>query len=176
MSSKLPINLEDLLRQRKVEGDRIEYKKGWNPDPIMRTLCAFANDFENLGSDFLKELDLTEGRSTVISKVLKVMKENGSPSPEFETDDDRSYFLIRLPAHPKAESDKSARSGAKQKTSGKTSGKILTEIRNNRNVTSRTLRTHPGQSFDRKDVPAQGGWYLCHQYRLYRNYFHRSFS
>ena len=31
MSSKLPINLEDLLRQRKVEGDRIEYKKGWNP-------------------------------------------------------------------------------------------------------------------------------------------------
>ena len=46
MSSKLPINIEDLLRQRKVEGDRIEYKKGWNPDPIMRTLCAFANDFE----------------------------------------------------------------------------------------------------------------------------------
>ncbi len=99
MSSKLPINLEDLLRQRKVEGDRIEYKKGWNPDPIMRTLCAFANDFENIGGDFLKELDLTEGRSTGISKVLKVMKENGSPPPEFKTDDDRSYFLIRLPVH-----------------------------------------------------------------------------
>ena len=27
------------------------------------------------------------------------MEENGSPSPEFETDDDRSYFLICLPAH-----------------------------------------------------------------------------
>ena len=53
MSSKLPINLEDLLRQRKVEGDRIEYKKGWNPDPIMRTLCAFANDFENLGGGYV---------------------------------------------------------------------------------------------------------------------------
>lgn len=26
MSSKLPLNLEDLLRQRTVEGDRIEYK------------------------------------------------------------------------------------------------------------------------------------------------------
>ena len=119
MSSKLPINLEDLLRQRKVEGDRIEYKKGWNPDPIMRTLCAFANDFENLGGDFLKELDLTEGRSTGISKVLKVMKENGSPPPEFETDDDRSYFLIRLPAHPKAESDERAHADTKEKTSGK---------------------------------------------------------
>jgi len=49
MTSKLSINLKDLLHQRKVEGERIEYKAGWNPDPIMRTLCAFANDFENLG-------------------------------------------------------------------------------------------------------------------------------
>jgi ATP-dependent DNA helicase RecG len=53
MSSKLPINLEDLLQQRKVESDRIEYKKGWNPDPVTRTLCAFANDFENLGGGYI---------------------------------------------------------------------------------------------------------------------------
>ncbi len=53
MSSKLPINLSDLLRQRKVEGERIEYKAGWNPDPILRTLCAFANDFENLGGGYV---------------------------------------------------------------------------------------------------------------------------
>ncbi len=81
--------------------------------------------------DFLKELDLTEGSSTGISKVLKVMKENGSPPPEFETDGDRSYFLNRLPAHPKVESKESARADTK----GKTSEKILTEIRNNRKVT-----------------------------------------
>jgi ATP-dependent DNA helicase RecG len=49
--------------------------------------------------EFLKELDLTEGRSTGIPKILKVMKENGSPPPEFETDDDRTFFLIRLPIH-----------------------------------------------------------------------------
>ncbi len=53
MSSKLPINLADLLRQRTVEGDRIEYKAGWNPDAIVRTLCAFANDFENLGGGYI---------------------------------------------------------------------------------------------------------------------------
>ena len=53
MNSKLPINLEDLLRQRTVEGDRIEYKAGWNPDPTIRTLCAFANDFENLGGGYI---------------------------------------------------------------------------------------------------------------------------
>jgi len=52
-NSKLPINLEDLLRQRSVEGDRIEYKAGWNPDAIIRTLCAFANDFENLGGGYI---------------------------------------------------------------------------------------------------------------------------
>jgi ATP-dependent DNA helicase RecG len=53
MAGKLPLNLNDLLRQRTVEGDRIEYKKGWNPDAIVRTLCAFANDFENLGGGYV---------------------------------------------------------------------------------------------------------------------------
>lgn len=41
--SKLPINLTDLLRQRTVEGERIECKTGWNPDAIFRTLCAHAS-------------------------------------------------------------------------------------------------------------------------------------
>lgn len=49
--------------------------------------------------EFLKELDLTEGRSTGIPKILRVMRENGSPEPQFETDDDRTTFLIRLPVH-----------------------------------------------------------------------------
>ncbi|OHC61862.1 MAG: transcriptional regulator [Rhodocyclales bacterium GWA2_65_19] len=53
MPDNLPINLQDLLRQRKVEGERIEYKAGWNPDAILRTLCAFANDFENLGGGYV---------------------------------------------------------------------------------------------------------------------------
>lgn len=53
MPDKLPIKLDDLLRQRTVEGERIEYKAGWNPDPILRTLCAFANDFENLGGGYV---------------------------------------------------------------------------------------------------------------------------
>jgi ATP-dependent DNA helicase RecG len=51
--NKLPINLHDLLSHRTVEGERIEYKAGWNPDPILRTLCAFANDFENLGGGYI---------------------------------------------------------------------------------------------------------------------------
>jgi len=52
--------------------------------------------------EFLKELDLTEGRSTGMSKILRVMSANGSPVPEIETDGDRTYFLIRLPVHERA--------------------------------------------------------------------------
>jgi len=53
MPDKLPINLDALPRQRTVEGERIEYKGGWNPDAIIRMLCAFANDFQNLGGGYV---------------------------------------------------------------------------------------------------------------------------
>ena len=49
----LPINVEDLLRHRKVESNRIEFKKGWNPDRIYRTICGFANDFDNIGGGYI---------------------------------------------------------------------------------------------------------------------------
>lgn len=49
----LPINIEDLLNQRKVESTRIEFKKGWNPVSIYHTICAFANDFDNLGGGYI---------------------------------------------------------------------------------------------------------------------------
>ncbi len=52
--------------------------------------------------EFLKELDLTEGRSTGIPKMLRVLRENGSPAPIFETDDDRAALVLRLPVHPEA--------------------------------------------------------------------------
>ena len=41
----LPINVNDLIHQRKVERTRIEYKENWNPEPIIHTITAFANDF-----------------------------------------------------------------------------------------------------------------------------------
>jgi len=49
--------------------------------------------------EFFKELDMTEGRSTGIPKIIKAMKENGSPPPEFEFDADYSYFMVTLPVH-----------------------------------------------------------------------------
>jgi ATP-dependent DNA helicase RecG len=41
-----------------------------------------------------------EGRGTGIPKMLKAMQQNGSPPPVFETDEDRTFFLVRLPLHP----------------------------------------------------------------------------
>jgi len=52
--------------------------------------------------EFFKELEMTEGRSTGIPKILKEMAANGSPAPLFETEDDRLSFVIRLPRHPLA--------------------------------------------------------------------------
>ena len=49
--------------------------------------------------DILKELHLTEGRNTGFGKILRTLEENGSPKPEFETDDDHSYFISRLFVH-----------------------------------------------------------------------------
>ena len=36
--------------------------------------------------DFLKELDLTEGRGTGFPTIYREMEKNGSPKPIFETD------------------------------------------------------------------------------------------
>jgi len=85
----------------------------------------------------LNELDLTEGRSTGISKIIKSMAANGSPAPEFETDEERSYFLIRLPVHEKAAAwveEMTGSSGATtqettQETTQKTTQKIVELLR-----------------------------------------------
>lgn len=49
----LPINIEDLLRKQRIEGSRIEFKSGWNPDAIYHSICAFANDFDNIGGGYI---------------------------------------------------------------------------------------------------------------------------
>ena len=44
----LPINIESLLCGSAVESNQLEYKEGWNPDTIYRSICAFANDLRTL--------------------------------------------------------------------------------------------------------------------------------
>lgn len=49
--------------------------------------------------DFLKELDLTEGRSTGVPTIQAKLAENGSPCAIFETTDDRLTFLVTILIH-----------------------------------------------------------------------------
>ena len=45
----LPINIDVLLHGHSIEWERLEFKKGWNPEEIIHTICAFANDLHNWG-------------------------------------------------------------------------------------------------------------------------------
>ena len=60
-----------------------------------------------------KEIDLSEKRGTGISKILRELRKNGSPEPEFEMDDDRNYLITIIPIH----------AGFKNKVSDKVSDK-----------------------------------------------------
>ena len=50
--------------------------------------------------DFLKELDLVEGRNTGIPVVVNVMRENGSPPPVFSSPENRDWLSVTLPVNP----------------------------------------------------------------------------
>ena len=49
----LPIDITALLSGSLVESERMELKEGWNPESVLHTLCAFANDFHNLGGGYV---------------------------------------------------------------------------------------------------------------------------
>jgi ATP-dependent DNA helicase RecG len=60
----IPLTIEKLLAGKVVESERLEFKRSWNPPAILRTITAFANDFENLGSGYI---------------VVGIDEENGMP-------------------------------------------------------------------------------------------------
>lgn len=57
-------NIEDLIKCRVIESDRVEFKSDWNPTPIIHSICAFANDIDNVGGGYI---------------VIGVEEKNGSP-------------------------------------------------------------------------------------------------
>ena len=52
-SMHLPINIADLLQGTVVESDRLELKADYNPESVLQTICAFANDFNNFGGGYI---------------------------------------------------------------------------------------------------------------------------
>ena len=64
MNKALPINIKALLNGKPVEWERLEFKEGWNPLDVLHTICAFANDFHNLGGGYI---------------IIGIKEENGRP-------------------------------------------------------------------------------------------------
>lgn len=60
----IPVSVNELINGHVVESNRIEYKSDWNPTPILHSICAFANDIENIGGGYI---------------VIGVEEEHGSP-------------------------------------------------------------------------------------------------
>jgi len=49
----IPININDLIDCRVVESNRVEFKSDWNHTPIIHSICAFANDIDNVGGGYI---------------------------------------------------------------------------------------------------------------------------
>ena len=49
----IPININDLIDCRVIESNRVEFISGWNPTPIIHSICAFANDIDNVGGGYI---------------------------------------------------------------------------------------------------------------------------
>lgn len=60
----LPINIEKLLKGNIVEWERLDFKEGWNPEDVLHSMCAFANDMNNWGGGYV---------------IVGVAEDNGTP-------------------------------------------------------------------------------------------------
>ena len=49
----IPINIDELLDGTIIEDNRIEFKSDWNPEKVLHTICAFANDYDNIGGGYI---------------------------------------------------------------------------------------------------------------------------
>ncbi|MFH1305790.1 MAG: RNA-binding domain-containing protein [Candidatus Omnitrophota bacterium] len=101
--------------------------------------------------DFLKELELTEGRCTGFPKIRRALKTNGSPAPIFQTDADREYFMVTLKINPRAKAmaaritpEKAEKS--KEKGKEKSREKILEMMVSNPKITTQEIADAIGLS------------------------------
>lgn len=89
-----------------VEPDGITIQNVGGPDrsiptaDIKRCQVLTSKRYRNrrLG-EYLKELGMTEGRSTGIPTIQDVLERNGSPRATIVTDEGRTFFRITIPCH-----------------------------------------------------------------------------
>lgn len=77
--------------------------------------------------EFFKEIDLSEKKSTGISKILRELKRNGSPLPEFETDTDRTYMITTIKIHERFEMKNENFAQKNERSLSKVLSEVLTQ-------------------------------------------------
>ena len=119
MSAILPINLDDLLHCRGVESERVEFKASWDQHrtgpQVLRTICAFANDYHNLNGGYIViGVGERDGRAVLPPSGLKAVDVEAAqrwirghcnrldptypPILSPETVDDRLVLVVWAPA------------------------------------------------------------------------------
>ena len=110
----LPINIKQLISGKTVEWDRLEFKKGWNPEEIAHTVCAFANDVNNWGGGYivlgieekdgipvLPPLGLSQNSLDTIQKELVNLCHQIEPVPQIVSEpvvfQEQHIFIIWVP-------------------------------------------------------------------------------
>ena len=111
----LPINIKELVHGKVVEWERLEFKAGWNPEDVLHSICAFANDFNNWGGGYiivgiatvngvpqfppvglpLNSLDVIQGE---LINICYKIQPNYLPIIQPYTIDDRHILIIWVPA------------------------------------------------------------------------------
>ncbi|HKL85363.1 MAG TPA: ATP-binding protein, partial [Treponemataceae bacterium] len=115
--SGLPVDIENLLTHRRIESDRIEFKEGWNPNSIYRSICAFANDFDNIGGGYIL-IGVEEKNGAAVrpvkglsaSEIASIQKEmigfnnlvrpTYAPRLSMERVDDKDLIALWIPGGP----------------------------------------------------------------------------
>ena len=111
----LPINIDELIHGRVVEWDRLEFKAGWNPEEVLHTVCAFANDINNWGGGYIViGIDSVEGVPVLpprgishhsidriqgeLVRIFYQIQPNYLPVSQPVTIDERHILIIWIPA------------------------------------------------------------------------------
>jgi len=109
----LPINIEKLIAKETVESERIEFKKGWNPEETMHSICAFANDINNWGGGYIilgieekdgipqlppigLEINQIDSYQRKLIEICNIINPNYTPIVSPETYQKKQILVIRV--------------------------------------------------------------------------------
>jgi ATP-dependent DNA helicase RecG len=106
----LIIGIDSILNRNIVEDERLEFKEGWNPEPVLHTICAFANDIRNINGGYIvigmrdrgnavgvdpKSID---GMNRKLFDILKMIEPHCDVETGVDEIDGKTVFIIWVPA------------------------------------------------------------------------------